>query len=97
MTLRLSVLLPVRDAAGTLESALRTVRWQTWTEWEAVVVDDGSTDGSLEIARAQAARDSRIRVLEREHEGLVAALRVGLAECRAPLVARMDADRKAHV
>lgn len=92
MTPRLSVLIPVRDAVGTLASALGTVRWQTFRDWEALVVDDGSTDGSLALARALAAEDPRFRVLPRPHQGLVAALRAGLAECRAPLVARMDAD-----
>lgn len=92
MSPRLSVLIPVHDAAGTLEAALRTVRWQTWTDWEAVVVDDGSTDGSLELSRRLAAEDARIRVLARPHEGLVPALQAGLAECRGDLVARMDAD-----
>lgn len=89
---RVSVLLPVHDAAATLGAALRSVEWQTLAEWEAVVVDDGSSDGSLDLARDRAAADRRIRVLERPHRGLVAALQEGLAECRAPLVARMDAD-----
>lgn len=92
MTPRLSVLLPVHDAVGTLAAALRSVRWQTFQDWEAVLVDDGSTDGSLELAHAAAREDPRLRVLPRPHQGLVPALQAGLAECRAPLVARMDAD-----
>ncbi len=89
---RVSVLVPVWNAATTVLAALRTVAWQTLQDWEAVVVDDGSTDGSLELVRSLAARDPRIRLLVRPHRGLVAALQDGLAECRAPLVARMDAD-----
>ncbi len=89
---RVSVLVPVWNAATTVAAALRTVMWQTLEDWEAVVVDDGSTDGSLELVGSLAARDSRIRLLGRPHRGLVAALQDGLTECRAPLVARMDAD-----
>ncbi len=86
------MVIPVWNAATTVLAALRTVRWQTLEDWEAVVVDDGSTDGSLELLRALAAKEARIRLLARPHRGLVAALQEGLLESRAPLVARMDAD-----
>ena len=92
MTPRVSVLIPVYNAVGTLGAALRSVEWQTLEDWEALVADDGSTDGSLELARARAAADPRIRVLALPHRGLVPALQEGLRACRAPLVARMDAD-----
>jgi glycosyltransferase involved in cell wall biosynthesis len=61
-----------------------------------VLVDDGSRDASLALARARASADPRIRVLARERQGLVAALGAALADCRAPLVARMDADDCMH-
>jgi glycosyltransferase involved in cell wall biosynthesis len=88
----ISVLLPAFDAATTLGAALRSVQRQSETSWECVVVDDGSRDGTLALARAAAQRDARLRVVSRTHGGIVAALRAGLAECRAPLIARMDAD-----
>lgn len=96
MTPRVSVLLPVFNGAETLPAALRSIVWQTLREWELVLVDDGSSDQSLAVARSAAARDPRIRVLPRGHEGLVASLQAGLAECRGELVARMDADDIAH-
>lgn len=88
----ISILLPAFDAASTLGAALRSVQRQSEPRWECLVVDDGSRDGTLALARAAAQADSRIRVLARPHAGLVSALRAGLAQCRAPLVARMDAD-----
>ncbi len=91
-----SVLLPVFDAAATLEVCLRSVARQTEARFECWIVDDGSTDGSLELAHACARRDARFRVLALEHRGLVATLTSGLARCRAPLVARMDADDVMH-
>ncbi|MCA9506067.1 MAG: glycosyltransferase [Spirochaetaceae bacterium] len=91
-----SVLLPVHDAADTLATCLRSLTRQTVQDWECVLVDDGSRDGSLAIARRFAREDERIRVIERPHEGLVAALNAGIAHCRAPIVARMDADDWMH-
>jgi glycosyltransferase involved in cell wall biosynthesis len=93
---RISVLLPVWTAAATLPACLASLRRQTETSWECALVDDGSTDASLALARACAARDARIEVLARPHLGLVAALNAGLERCRGRLVARMDADDVMH-
>ncbi len=89
---RISVLLPVRDGLPYLEECLESLANQSFRDFEIVAVDDGSTDGSRELLGAWAARDRRFRVLARRPAGLVAALNRGLADCRAPLVARMDAD-----
>jgi glycosyltransferase involved in cell wall biosynthesis len=59
-------------------------------------VDDGSTDETASVARLFAARDSRFRVVTTPPDGLIAALNEGLRHCRAPLVARMDADDVMH-
>ncbi|HEV7732825.1 MAG TPA: glycosyltransferase family 2 protein [Candidatus Binatia bacterium] len=90
---RVSVLLPARDAAATLGACLRSLIRQTLRDWECVVVDDGSRDETAAIA---AAADPRIRVIRIPHAGVVAAAMTGLGECRAPLVARMDADDVMH-
>ena len=87
-----SVLLPVRDAERTLSAALESLLAQTWTQFEIVAVDDGSTDRSSRILAAAAAADPRIRVTTTAPRGLVAALETARAEARAPLLARMDAD-----
>ncbi len=89
---RVSVLLPVWNAAGTLPAALACVRAQTLAALEAVVVANGCSDGSTEIARRAAEQDARIGVIERDEADLVSALNAGLDRCRAPLVARFDAD-----
>ncbi len=93
---RVSILLPVWNAEATLSAALRSMLRQLERNWECIVVDDGSQDGSLAIARAFAARDGRFRVEARPHEGLVATLNAGIALCTAPIVARMDADDWMH-
>jgi glycosyltransferase involved in cell wall biosynthesis len=88
----ISILLPAFDAAATLGAALRSIQRQSEQRWECVLVDDGSVDGTLAIASEAARTDARVRVISRPHGGLVAALNAGLTECRAPLIARMDAD-----
>ena len=87
-----SVLLPVRDEAPFLAEALASLSAQSLADFEVIVVDDGSRDGSAEIAEAHARDDERFRVLRQPPTGLVAALERARAEARAPLVARMDGD-----
>ncbi len=84
--------MPAYDAAHTLASALQSVQRQSETDWECIVVDDGSSDRTPDIARTFARADARVRLVERGHCGIVAALEAGIAECRAPLIARFDAD-----
>jgi glycosyltransferase involved in cell wall biosynthesis len=91
-----SILLPVHDAESTLRDCLRSVRRQEFGDWECVLVDDGSRDASPAIAREAARSDPRVRVLTTPHRGLVAALNLGLDDCRGRLVARMDADDLMH-
>ena len=96
MTPRVSVLIPVRDAEATLAASLRSVSRQRVHQFECIVVDDGSRDESLAIARAHARGDPRFRVIAEPARGIVPALTRGLAECRAPFVARHDADDCMH-
>ena len=92
---RLSILLPVRDGAATIGRAITSIRRQTESDWELLVVDDGSVDETAERVRAAAGGDPRIRIFPNPGRGLVDALTVGIAESKAPLLARMDADDRA--
>ncbi|MEW5738398.1 MAG: glycosyltransferase [Myxococcota bacterium] len=91
-TPRVSVLLPARDAEATVRAAVESVLAQSFTDFELVAVDDGSVDGTgAELERLRAG-DPRIRIVKTDGVGLVGALTRGLRECRAELIARMDAD-----
>ena len=92
MTPDLSVLLPVRDGANLLHRALDSVLSQVGPSFEVVVVDDGSTDDTAEVLEERARGEPRLRVFRQAPSGLVAALNNGLAQCRAPIVARQDHD-----
>src|SRR5262249_25566388 len=89
----ISVLIPVRNAAGTLDLALGSIAAQTLREWEAMVVDDASEDDMPRMLAAWGRRDERFRILQNEeHRGITASLSRALEAAAAPLVARMDAD-----
>ena len=72
--------------------AIESVREQTWTDWELLVVDDGSTDASCSIAERFASQDPRIRVHRQSNGGQARARNTGIAGTRAPLVCFIDSD-----
>src|SRR5690348_4751903 len=86
-----SVVMAARDAAATIGDAIASVIAQTHADWELVVVDDGSTDGTAGVARAAA--DGRVRVLEPGRIGVLAQLRNrGIEATSGEWVAILDAD-----
>ncbi len=93
---KVSVLLPVFNAAEYLLVCLKSLERQTLKNFEIVAIDDGSTDGSTEILRQWGRLHGRLRLFKRRHQGLVPSLNAGLESCRGDLVARMDADDVAH-
>jgi glycosyltransferase involved in cell wall biosynthesis len=93
----ISVFMPVRDAADYLDESVASILAQSDPDFELVIVDDGSTDGSRAILRRWARGDPRIRLIESDARlGAVGAPNVAVRESRAPLCARMDADDVAH-
>jgi len=87
-----SVIMPCWNAQATVEEALNSIADQTLRDWELIVIDDGSDDGTGGILEGWARRDGRIRVVAAPHEGIVPALQRGCAEARGAYWARMDAD-----
>lgn len=88
----ISVALSVYNGARFLAAAIESILAQSFRDFEFLILDDGSQDGSRAIIETYAARDSRIRPILRENRGLIASLNQLLAEARAPIIARMDAD-----
>jgi glycosyltransferase involved in cell wall biosynthesis len=88
----ISVAMSVYDGERFLALAIESVLAQTFTDFEFLILNDGSRDASASIIDHYAAQDSRIRAIHRENRGLVASLNQMLGEAKAPLVARMDCD-----
>lgn len=89
---RFSVIVACYNAAETLPETLASLQAQTETNWEAICVDDGSTDASLKILRSAAEADPRIRVITQQNEGPSRARNTGAVLARADWIAFLDAD-----
>jgi glycosyltransferase involved in cell wall biosynthesis len=93
MTQQISILMPARDAAATIDEAVASIVAQSYVDWELVVADDGSRDETPAILATWSEREPRVRVLRHtEGRGIVAALNTALAAARGTVIARMDAD-----
>ena len=89
---RVSVILPVYNAEPYLAEAVQSILDQSFTDFEFLIHDDGSTDGSLAILQDFAARDARIRVTSGPNQGVGVVPGLLIADARGALIARMDAD-----
>ena len=88
----ISVVIPAYNRESTLGVSLDSLLAQTHPDWEAVVVDDGSADGTLRIAEEYAARDPRIRAHRQDNGGVSSARNTALALARHPWLFFLDAD-----
>src|SRR5919106_2255865 len=89
---RLSVVIPVYNVEEFLEECLDSVLAQTFTDYEVVMVDDGSTDRSAEIAQRYVDRDERFRLVSQPNGGLSAARNTGTADAHGELLVFLDSD-----
>ncbi|MCS7035003.1 MAG: glycosyltransferase [Phycisphaerae bacterium] len=91
-----SVVMCVYNAQRFLPDTLRSILGQTLQDFELIVVNDGSTDRSLDILRQFERGDARIRVISRENRGIARSANEGIAVARATYIARHDADDLSH-
>src|SRR5919198_645962 len=89
---KLSVVVPIYNVEDYLDECLRSLAAQTFGDFEAVLVDDGSTDDSAAIAQRFADADPRFRVVRQANGGLGSARNTGTAEARGDYLAFLDSD-----
>ncbi len=87
-----SIIMPVYNHADYLAEAVQSVTNQTRQDWELIIVDDGSTDGSGELADKLASSDGRITVIHQKNAGPAAARNTALAQARGSWLAYIDSD-----
>lgn len=90
--MNVSVVIPAHDAAKTLAHTLESLLAQTHPGWEAIVIDDGSSDGTPQIARDFSGRDPRIRVIRQGCAGVSAARNAGIRMAREEWLLFLDSD-----
>ena len=88
----ISIIVPVYNVKPYLDRCVSSVQAQTFTDWELLLIDDGSTDGSGEICDACAQREPRVRVMHQPNGGVSAARNRGLDEARGEYMMFLDAD-----
>lgn len=93
---QITVLIPVFNSEKYLESALESIRNQTFTDFECLIINDGSTDKSPKIITEFIEIDNRFRVINKDNTGVGDSLRIGVLESKGQYIARMDADDIAH-
>lgn len=87
-----SIILPAYNAQAYLERAVQSVRTQYYTDWELLLIDDGSMDATPEMCDRFAADDARIRVIHKENAGVSCARNDGIDAAAGELIAFLDAD-----
>jgi GT2 family glycosyltransferase len=92
MTPRVSIIMPAYNAGDFIGESINSALSQTFADWELVVVEDGSTDGTAEVVEEFACRDKRIKLLRQANGGQAHARNSGLNQARGSLIAFLDAD-----
>lgn len=93
---KISVILPVYNASDSIRQSLESILNQTFTDFEVLIMDDGSTDGTSEILKSYAAKDHRIKLFHQENKGVVSSYKTLIEHAQTNLLARMDADDLAY-
>ena len=89
---KVSIIIPCRNAAEFLDETLLSIRNQSFIDWECILVDDHSTDSSLEVFNEFAAEDARFQSFKNTGVGVIHALQCGYKHSISTIITRMDAD-----
>ena len=93
---KLSIVMSVYNGEAFVAEAIESIINQTFTEFEFIIINDGSIDGTLKIIESYMGSDNRLVLVNREHRGLIYSLNEGVSLARSDFIARMDADDISH-
>lgn len=91
-----SIIIPIYNVETYLEECVQSIIAQTYADWELILVDDGSTDGSSQIARNWQCRDNRIKYFYKENGGVSSARNYGLDHSQGDFIMFVDSDDICH-
>ena len=89
---KLSIVMPVYNAGNELKRSIGSVLNQTYENWELIIINDGSTDNTLEVANSIAQMDDRVKIFSQDNSGPGAARNNGISKCTGDFVAFIDSD-----
>lgn len=92
MKIKVSIIIPVYNAESTLDRCINSIRGQTFKEWEMILVDDGSEDGSADICDRYALIDTRIHVFHQKNKGVSGARNTGIYAAQGDYLMFIDSD-----
>lgn len=88
----ISVIVPTYNCANIIDGLISCIQYQTFREWELLLVDDGSIDNTREVCELYTQNDSRIRVIANEHQGVSASRNAGIESAKGEWITFVDAD-----
>jgi glycosyltransferase involved in cell wall biosynthesis len=89
---KVSVILPVYNCEKYIGEAIKSILNQTLQDFELIIINDGSTDNSLEVIKSITNKSNKVNIIDQENTGLIGALNNGLLAAKGEYIARMDAD-----
>ncbi len=92
LTPLISVIVPIRNGANTVARALDSIQSQTFQNWEALIVDDGSTDNTADVVKVYAEKDKRFHLIQQSGAGVSAARNTGIKNAQGEWLAFLDGD-----
>ena len=87
-----SIVIPLYNKSASVSSTIRSIQGQTYSDFEIIVVDDGSTDGSFQIVKEMTLTEPRLRVIRQANGGVCSARNTGIKAARSNYIALLDAD-----
>ncbi len=95
--MKVSIITPCYNAAAFIETTIHSIQQQTLSDWELLVIDDGSVDNSADIIRRMAKDDSRIKLIQKANGGTASARKLGLEHAQGEYIQFLDADDQIEI
>jgi glycosyltransferase involved in cell wall biosynthesis len=92
MSPRVSIIIPAYNAAATIAASVQSIQNQTFKDWELLIINDGSTDNTLECLESFTANEPRIQVISHSNQGVSATRNLGINQTKGEFIAFLDAD-----